>query len=433
VHIRRFDNLLAAAHRLLCCVFWFHPFIWLLERRLLAERELSCDEAVVAWTAEPRVYAAGILKICKFNLKSNPAGVSLASGSSLGRRIRMITSERPQRKGSLHRLVLGALVIGLMFLGLALAPTDGLPQHAVSKLLVEAVAAPQAIPEHGVKVGSCPQCPVTVLEARLKVEGNPVEALAPILRVRNDSKQAVKSFYLVLENPRINEKVYFKVAEPLEPGQEKAVTVRDRTVLVAIEEAANRLSIKRMPAQEAFTKLGDISALEAKAPTVIFADQTSFALKGYLPAPPPPPPAPPPPAPPAPPAPAERPAGVPPAAPPVPPAAPAPPNPPEKSSFDDVPGMAGVIGGVPGGVKGGVPGGVKGGVVGAVPGGVRGGVVGGVPGGVKGGVAPIAKEARPALAPTPAPVPKVKEARPAPPPTPAPAPTAAPAPGPTEP
>src|SRR6185312_10346697 len=47
-HFRRRDNLTAAIHMLVESLFWFHPLIWWLGRRLMTERERACDEAVLA-------------------------------------------------------------------------------------------------------------------------------------------------------------------------------------------------------------------------------------------------------------------------------------------------------------------------------------------------------------------------------------------------
>jgi len=46
-HVRRRDNLTAALHMLVETVFWFHPAVWWMERRMVKEREQACDEAVV--------------------------------------------------------------------------------------------------------------------------------------------------------------------------------------------------------------------------------------------------------------------------------------------------------------------------------------------------------------------------------------------------
>jgi hypothetical protein len=47
-------------------LFWFHPLVWWLGARLIAERERACDENVVETGNEAQVYAESILKVCRF-------------------------------------------------------------------------------------------------------------------------------------------------------------------------------------------------------------------------------------------------------------------------------------------------------------------------------------------------------------------------------
>jgi thiol-disulfide isomerase/thioredoxin len=93
-HARRLDNLTGVLVHALVCVFWFHPLLWFIERRLRVERERACDELVIAAGMAPRIYAAGILKVCKFHLFEAAAGVSAMTGSDLGRRLELIHESR---------------------------------------------------------------------------------------------------------------------------------------------------------------------------------------------------------------------------------------------------------------------------------------------------------------------------------------------------
>jgi hypothetical protein len=69
-HLRRRDNFTAAIHTVVEAVFWFYPLTWWLGSRLLAERERACDESVIALGHDPKVYAEGILKVCRFYIES---------------------------------------------------------------------------------------------------------------------------------------------------------------------------------------------------------------------------------------------------------------------------------------------------------------------------------------------------------------------------
>ncbi|MEO6567235.1 MAG: M56 family metallopeptidase, partial [Opitutaceae bacterium] len=62
VHLRRRDNFWAAIQAIFGALFWFHPLVALLNRRISAETEKSCDEQVLAITRDPKNYAGGIVK-----------------------------------------------------------------------------------------------------------------------------------------------------------------------------------------------------------------------------------------------------------------------------------------------------------------------------------------------------------------------------------
>ncbi|HLV96371.1 MAG TPA: M56 family metallopeptidase, partial [Candidatus Acidoferrales bacterium] len=85
-HAKRWDNWTAAFAHAVSCIFWFYPLLWWIERRLRSERELACDEMVIRCGAAPEDYTAGILKVCRFSLSEDVAGISGVSGSNLKNR-----------------------------------------------------------------------------------------------------------------------------------------------------------------------------------------------------------------------------------------------------------------------------------------------------------------------------------------------------------
>jgi len=92
-HVRRQDNLAAAAHMAVEAIFWFHPLVWWVGHRLVEERELACDEAVLEMGSERQVYAESILKICEFCVGSPLNCVSGVTGADLKKRIAHIMTE----------------------------------------------------------------------------------------------------------------------------------------------------------------------------------------------------------------------------------------------------------------------------------------------------------------------------------------------------
>src|SRR5207248_5179829 len=93
-HVESRDNLTAALHLAVASVFWFHPAVWLIGRRLIEERERACDEAVLAGGNRPETYAQGILNICKFYRESPLPCAAGVTGADLKQRIREIMTRR---------------------------------------------------------------------------------------------------------------------------------------------------------------------------------------------------------------------------------------------------------------------------------------------------------------------------------------------------
>ena len=123
-HVRSRDNLTAALHIIVSTLFWFHPAVWWIGRRLIEERERACDEAVLGEGSRPETYAQGILNICKFYAESPLLCASGVTGADLKKRIREIMTRRVSVRLTLARkLALAAagvaaistpLVIGIL-------------------------------------------------------------------------------------------------------------------------------------------------------------------------------------------------------------------------------------------------------------------------------------------------------------------------------
>ncbi|HWB33352.1 MAG TPA: TIGR03435 family protein [Acidobacteriaceae bacterium] len=93
-HVRRRDNLTAALHMLVEALFWFHPVVWWMERRMVAEREQACDEAVVAMGGDAEAYAESLLSTCRFCIESPLACVAGVTGADLKERVLGIVTGR---------------------------------------------------------------------------------------------------------------------------------------------------------------------------------------------------------------------------------------------------------------------------------------------------------------------------------------------------
>ncbi|MBZ5632737.1 MAG: M48 family metalloprotease [Acidobacteriia bacterium] len=126
-HIARYDDWTNLFARLIGALLPIHPVaVWLL-RRIEQEREVACDDWVVAMTGEARPYAASLTRL--FELCSARRRQLLATGmadraSHLGERIEALL--RAGRdfapRVSLVRLALGAAILAALVLAGARAP-----------------------------------------------------------------------------------------------------------------------------------------------------------------------------------------------------------------------------------------------------------------------------------------------------------------------
>lgn len=138
-HWRRHDNLLAAIHMLVEALFWFFPLVWWLGARLNAERERACDESVLADGNDPKLYAEGILKVCRAYLQSPLPCVAGVSGAGLKKRIEAIMENRLVLQLNVARkFVLSASAAAAFALPLAL----GLIMAPVSQIAAKAAPMP---------------------------------------------------------------------------------------------------------------------------------------------------------------------------------------------------------------------------------------------------------------------------------------------------
>jgi bla regulator protein blaR1 len=126
-HIERHDNLTAHLHRLVQTLFWFHPLVWWIGRQMLEERENACDEAVLEHGHDARLYAEGILAVCRHCHELAHTGhTASAISGDLTRRIRAIVRHVPPVSlGFCKAFALSACTLALGFGPLFAGALDG--------------------------------------------------------------------------------------------------------------------------------------------------------------------------------------------------------------------------------------------------------------------------------------------------------------------
>jgi len=112
-HIVRHDNAKAHLHRLVETLFWFHPWVWFIGRRLVEERERACDEAVLARGHDAGEYAGGILAVCRHCTSRAPYVMAAASGDLASRVRHILADATPVSVGFLKAFALTAGALAL--------------------------------------------------------------------------------------------------------------------------------------------------------------------------------------------------------------------------------------------------------------------------------------------------------------------------------
>jgi len=85
-HLRRGDDWTNLIQKVVHALFFFHPAVWWIERRLSVEREMACDDAVLAETANPHGYAACLVSLLEKSLAHRLADKRWAMAQAAVRR-----------------------------------------------------------------------------------------------------------------------------------------------------------------------------------------------------------------------------------------------------------------------------------------------------------------------------------------------------------
>jgi beta-lactamase regulating signal transducer with metallopeptidase domain len=121
-HLRRWDDWTNFAQRVLGALLFFHPAIWWLQSRLSLEREMACDECVLAETGDARGYAKSLANVAERSFVRRSVALAQAAVSRLHEttlRVARILSPSPRKAHSRIGMMTSAAVFG----GLSLAVT----------------------------------------------------------------------------------------------------------------------------------------------------------------------------------------------------------------------------------------------------------------------------------------------------------------------
>jgi beta-lactamase regulating signal transducer with metallopeptidase domain len=141
-HLQRRDDWTNLAQKVLRAVLFFHPAVWWVERQLSLEREMACDDVVLARTANPRAYAECLVTVAERSFMRRGLALAQAAVSKMRQTTLRVSQILDGNRSVASRvwtpgLGLVAVASGIFVVGLARAPElvafrDGAPVVASS-------------------------------------------------------------------------------------------------------------------------------------------------------------------------------------------------------------------------------------------------------------------------------------------------------------
>jgi beta-lactamase regulating signal transducer with metallopeptidase domain len=117
-HLRRRDDWTNLVQKIVKALFFFHPAVWWIEKKVSLEREMACDDAVLAETARPRAYAECLTRLAEKTLVRRSIALAQAALGRIRQTSMRVTQildpKRSTRKAQAWKLALpmaGMLVV----------------------------------------------------------------------------------------------------------------------------------------------------------------------------------------------------------------------------------------------------------------------------------------------------------------------------------
>lgn len=127
-HLRRWDDWSNLAQKILGALLFFHPAVWWLQNRLSLEREMACDECVLAQTGNARAYAKSLATIAERSFVRRTVALAQAAVSRLHdttlRVSKILTPATARRSTSAVPLLASVAALSGLTLAVALFSPD---------------------------------------------------------------------------------------------------------------------------------------------------------------------------------------------------------------------------------------------------------------------------------------------------------------------
>ena len=133
IHVKRLDLLAQGIAQLASCLYWFHPLVWIAARRLRAEREQACDDAVLSLGIPAPEYAGYLMDLVRAAVVRRNAwrqAPAMAEASGLETRVRALLDRKRDRRPLDLRRTAAIAATGVALLAPLAAMSESVPVSA---------------------------------------------------------------------------------------------------------------------------------------------------------------------------------------------------------------------------------------------------------------------------------------------------------------
>jgi len=251
-HLRRRDDWTNLAQKVLKALLFFLPSVWWIERRLSLDREMACDDAVLAHSGSPRGYAECLARVAERSFLRR----QIALAQAVVGRVRQLTTRvatilDPDRPRAAH-LWKPAIPVVVALAGLCALPASFAPElvsfsdQANTGQVLSAQTSPYGeshVPQLQTAKVSSESHAARAVQASLRSEGADV-ALAPVkaklgLPGRGKIERRMPAVKSERTAPAARKTQPVVIASYQAPKQEDYVTVREELFLVVTQRTAS--------------------------------------------------------------------------------------------------------------------------------------------------------------------------------------------------